>query len=251
MAHLTFIKDFYSAQYADYQADFVCCKMTLEHIQPTADFIGLLRQALANRPETVVFFQVPDVTRILHEIAFWDIYYEHCSYFSPASLTHLFRQYGFTVLHLEKDYAGQYLMIEARLDASPNAPLRHQETVADDLTRAVADFTQHYPARLTTWKHRLQELHRRGQRVVIWGGGSKGVAFLTTLQLHNEIAYVVDINPYKHGTYMAGTGQEIVGPDFLRHYQPDVVLIMNPIYGEEIRQTLAERGLQPELVVAS
>jgi SAM-dependent methyltransferase len=29
---ITFIRDFYSEQYADYQADFVVCKMTLEHI---------------------------------------------------------------------------------------------------------------------------------------------------------------------------------------------------------------------------
>jgi hypothetical protein len=91
-------------------------------------------------------------------------------------------------------------------------------------------------------------MRRDGLRMVIWGAGSKGVAFLTTLKIRDEIAYAVDINPYKHGTYMAGTGHEIVGPAFLRKYQPDVVIVMNPIYREDIRQDLNRMGLTPELL---
>jgi SAM-dependent methyltransferase len=245
---LTFIKDFYSDKYAAYQADFVCCKMTLEHIQQTADFVSLVRHGIGDRSETVVFFQVPDVTRILQELAFWDIYYEHCSYFSLGSLARLFRQCDFAVLDLATDYDGQYLLIEARPRSSKDTPALPQEQDLDMLRRDVTHFAQHYPHKLETWQGTLQQMHQRGQRVVIWGGGSKGVAFLTTLKIYQEITYAVDINPYKHGTYMAGTGQEIVGPDFLCDYKPDVVIIMNPIYREEIRQTLAERGLTPDLL---
>jgi hypothetical protein len=60
--------------------------MTLEHIAPTGDFVGAVRRAVGDDPQTVVFFQVPDVIRILKEQAFWDIYYEHCNYFSAGSL---------------------------------------------------------------------------------------------------------------------------------------------------------------------
>jgi ABC-type enterochelin transport system substrate-binding protein len=51
----------------------------------------------------------------------------------------------------------------------------------------------------------------------------------------DQISYVVDINPRKQGMYVSGTGQEIVSPEFLKDYDPDLVLIMNPIYNEEIR----------------
>ena len=37
---------------------------------------------------------------------------------------------------------------------------------------------------------------------------------------------------------MAGTGQEVVGPDFLRDYDPDLVVAMNSIYLAEIRAEL-------------
>jgi SAM-dependent methyltransferase len=94
---ITVIQDVYSEAYAHPQADFVCCKMTLEHIPDVADFVGTVRHAVGDDRETVAFFQVPETYRILREVAFWDIYHEHCSYFSAGSLVRLFRSQGFEV----------------------------------------------------------------------------------------------------------------------------------------------------------
>jgi hypothetical protein len=222
--------------------------MTLEHIQPTKEFIGMVRRSIGARHNTIVFFQVPNVRRILQEIAFWDIYYEHCSYFSPGSLARLFQHCGFDVISLFNDYDDQYVMIEARPSTGQGTLAPAAADDLQDLTSAVEFFAQQYPGRLATWRQRVQQMQHSGKRPVIWGGGSKGVAFLTTLGLQEEVPYVVDINPYKHGMYMAGTGQEIVSPDFLRDYAPDVVLVMNAIYRDEIQQQLASMGLTPVLV---
>jgi hypothetical protein len=87
-----------------------------------------------------------------------------------------------------------------------------------------------------------------GKKIVLWGSGSKGVAFLTTLGIRDEVEFVVDINPRKHGTFMAGTGQEIVSPEFLQEYEPDIVVIMNPAYKGEISSALDGLGLVPQVV---
>ena len=84
---------------------------------------------------------------------------------------------------------------------------------------------------------------------MLWGGGSKAVAFLTTLGNSEAIEYVVDINPYKQGYFLPGTGQEVVGPDFLGRYHPDAVIIMNPVYEAEITRSLAEMGLHPQILL--
>jgi hypothetical protein len=244
---LTFIRDFYSEKYAHYQADFVCCKMTLEHIPQTYDFVSTVRRSIGDRPETVIFFQVPDMRRILREQAFWDIYYEHCSYFTKESLIHLFRRCGFEVIDVFTEYDDQYLMIEARPGHAQTGKEKqpsHLEALKQDL----AHFIETCPRRLEVWQHQLQEIRQHKQRAVIWGAGSKGVTFLVTLKVQDTIGYAVDINPRKHGTYMAGTGQEIVGPEFLREYQPDVVIVMNPIYCNEIRQDLKKLGLTSKLI---
>ena len=59
---------------------------------------------------------------------------------------------------------------------------------------------------------------------------------------------MVDVNPVKHGMYVAGTGHQIVGPEFLRDHKPDVILVMNPIYCEEIREMVHGMGIEAELV---
>lgn len=244
---LTFITDFYSEKYAGYEGDFVCCKMTLEHIQHTANFVSMVRRTIGDRPDTIVFFQVPDVARIVRDLAFWDIYYEHCSYFSLGSLASLFRHCGFAVTALWKDYDDQYLMIEARSNDGGAAFTWPQENDLQELTQQVADFSQNCRERLASWKRRLQEFRQNGRRAVLWGSGSKAVAFLTTLKIQDEIEYAVDINPYRHGTYLAGTGQKIVAPNFLQQFKPDVVIAMNPIYRDEIKRDLNKMGLTPAL----
>jgi hypothetical protein len=139
-------------------------------------------------------------------------------------------------------------MIEARPSIGETAPPLTQEDDLEQLAGHVKHFSENHKQKLDTWKHYLQEIQRTGRRAVLWGGGSKAVAFLTTLNLQDEIEYVVDINPHKHGTYLAGAGQEIVAPDFLRQYEPDVVIVMNPIYREEIEHDLHHMGLAPELL---
>ncbi len=101
---------------------------------------------------------------------------------------------------------------------------------------------------LEDWRAELAELRRRGGRAVIWGAGSKGVAFLTALGIVEEIQYAVDINPHKHGMFMAGTGQEIVAPDFLQELDPQLVIVMNPVYLDEIRRDLADLGVDAKVV---
>ena len=247
-SRLTFIQDFYSEKYAHLTADFVICRHTLEHIQPTASFMRKVRRSIGVRKDTIVFFEVPDMSRVLKEQAFWDIYYEHCSYFSLGSLARLFRMTGFEVLDLAKDFDNQYLLIEARPSTGSNASSLPQENDLEELTQDVKQFQQTFSDRVKAWKEMLGRIKDRGKKAVIWGSGSKAVAFLTTMGIRNEIEYVVDINPFKHGKFLAGTGHEIVAPQFLTQYKPDVVVAMNPIYRNEIQHSLSGMHLPAKLL---
>lgn len=240
-----FIKDFYSEKYSDHQADFICCKMTLEHIHPVGEFIAMVRRAIGDKLDTTVFFQIPDTSRILLECAFEDIYYEHCSYFTPASLKALFQRCGFAVLHQETEYQSQYLTIEARPVTSAD---QDDDTTEPMMARLVESFKQRCQDKLNNWSNRLTDAKASKQRVVLWGSGSKGVAFLTSLEGSEQIEYVVDINPYRQGFYMAGTGQQIVAPEFLKEYRPDLVIVMNAIYVEEIGHQLDSMGIDTKIM---
>jgi hypothetical protein len=246
---MEFIADFYDERYSHLDADVIICRHTLEHIQPVAEWIGSIRAAIGDRPDTLVLFEIPDIVRILEDLAFWDVYYEHCSYFSLGSLARLFRRAGFEVLHLETDFDDQYLMIEARPSTIPAAgePL----PLEDDLPRlrdAVASYRERYAKSIATWRDEVRARVANGQQVVIWGGGSKGVAYLLALDLGDDLRYAVDINPHKQDRYLAGSGVKVVSPELLRELRPDLVIAMNSIYIDEIRADLDRLGVPAEVV---
>lgn len=250
-AEIEFVTDFYGEKYAHVHGDFVCCKMTLEHIPDTARFLRTVRRSMGDRFDSVVFFQVPDMPRVLRDVAFWDIYYEHCSYFSAESLTYLFRETGFDVLEVWTDYDDQYLMIAARPSRAATGSSAASFANGKDIAAEIEYFTGQQKAMVEFWKRKLGELRRRGERAVVWGSGSKGVAFLTSLGLNGPesgVEYVVDINPFRVGKFMAGAGQEIVSPAFLKEYKPDLAVVMNPIYCPEIKAELVKMGLDTEVV---
>jgi hypothetical protein len=246
---LTWIADFYSESYEHLEADALVCRHTLEHISPVGDFMRMIRANIGDRTDMVVLFELPDVLRVLREVAFWDVYYEHCSYFSLGSLARLFRATGFDVLDLSMAYDDQYLLIEARpSEVSDGAEPSGLEDDSDQLRNSVGHFVAEYESVREKWSGEVAGIATAGKRAVIWGAGSKGVAFLTNLGLHEGIEYAVDINPHKQGKYMAGTGQKIVSPEFLVTYRPDKVIVMNPIYMTEISDQLHRLGLNPEVV---
>jgi hypothetical protein len=187
--------------------------------------------------------------RVLREVAFWDVYYEHVSYFTPGSLARAFRAAGFDVLDLALDYDDQYILIEARARREGTSPSVHRlEERVEDVVRGAQEFSAAFARQLRTWKRKLASARERGERVVLWGAGSKAVAFLTALGASDgAIEYAVDINPYKHGTFLAGAGQRVVPPEFLRDYRPGTVVAMNSVYLGEIATMLDHLGVEATL----
>ena len=245
---LIFVQDFYSERYAHHKADLICCRHVLEHIQYPRDFMNNVHRAIEHRQETGLFFEVPNVMYTLRDLGIWDLIYEHCSYFSASSLSHLFTICDFNVCDLAEAYEGQFLGINALSVKNIAGATGDFKTHPDDMTSFVTTFADKYQSKVKEWRRNLNQITEAKQRALVWGGGSKGVTFLNTLRTQDKIAYVVDINPRKQGMYVAGTGQKIIPPEFLQAYQPDIVIVMNPIYKDEIRQFTERLGLTPEFM---
>jgi SAM-dependent methyltransferase len=245
----TVVSDIYSERYADYKADFICCRHVLEHIYSPRDFIKMIRRTVGNRLGTSIFFEVPNIMFTLEGLGIWDLIYEHCNYFSELSLRYLFNTCSFKEKDVKEVFGGQFLCI----DALPVEERFHSQAKENDVKNImdyVQTFSEKYYGKLEEWKSELENMANAGKRVVIWGAGSKGATFLNALGVRDEIEYVVDINPRKNNMYVAGTGHKIVQPEFLRNFRPHTVIIMNPNYVEEIDNMIKVMGLSSDLIPA-
>ncbi len=244
---LTFVRDFFGEQYAGYPCDLLCCRHVLEHIERPNEFVAGIRRALSTKRNVIVFFEVPNSANTLRDLGIWDLIYEHCSYFNSESLQRVFAHNGFTVLESRELYDGQFLGITCSLSANAAAPASERSPAP--IIDCIDGFPQRFHDKLAHWQGVVSALERTNKRAVVWGGGSKGVTLLNLLR-PACVAGVIDVNPRKHGRYIPGTGHEILPPSRLPEIKPDVVIIMNDVYRNEIIGELRAMGLAPEVLSA-
>lgn len=245
VSSLSFVKDFFPANEDWWSPDQIVCRHVLEHIEHPRDFVTMIRRAIPDGQSPYLYFEVPGFDWICENLAFWDIFYEHCNYFTVASISHLMEECGFDIERIESVFSGQYLSVDLQVAGVPAVQNTRLTNLPDyrNLSRAFND-------RMHRVKAQMRKLIDDGKSIAVWGAAAKGSTFLNQLQLTPEIiSHVIDINPRKQGNYIAGTGQQICSPEFLQNNARDAIFVMNPNYEGEIRQQLSAMHLFPDLIV--
>ena len=244
---ITLIPDYFSEKHKQHIGDFVCCLSVFEDIPAPVQFLKALRTSIGNRM-VPIYFEVFNGYRAIAEGEVWSVHYEQCNYFSPESLRNMFHLAGFEVVQSGTCYKGdQYIYVEV---IPTRIPTDFSCELPNKFSDHVHQFSLTFKERRDWWVQKLDTCRERGQRVICWGSGGKGVSFLSSLPNNNVIQSVVDINPDRQNHYMPSGSQPIVGPETLTEQKPDVVVVTNRLYQQEIMKTLADMNLNCELVVA-
>lgn len=241
---VAFVPDWYTDKYANLDVDLICCRQALDQMPQPKAIIELVRRNIGPYRNTAVYVEVPNAASIFEDLLIRNIMYEKSSWFTLYSLARLFELSGFRIVALEPCFeGGQYLGIEAvpaheaGALASPPGPTPQQ------FAQAIQAFSENHQSKIKSWAERLALIQQAGRRTLAWGSGAGAISFFSMLAITEEIPYVVDINPKRQGRFLPLTGQEVVPPDFLHSYQPDVVIITNSTYEREIKQQVAAMGI--------
>ncbi len=210
------IKEYFTEEYSGINADVIIMRHTLEHIPNPFTFVHTI--AKANNYKGFLFVEVPTFDWIQEKNAFWDIFYEHCNYFTQSSLGAMFDD------PVTGDFfGGQYIYLWADL-----AKLRREIPEMMIHNRNNLNFdaeVERYHAFLSEKK-----------TTAIWGAGAKGSTFLNLMDPgKNQVQYVIDINPLKQGKYIAHTGHPIYSPEILNENPVENIIVMNENYWDEIK----------------
>ena len=230
-------------------ADLVVCQHVLEHLSDPTGLLTSVRKSLESNGErgSAVYFEVPDATYMVEQLAVWDLIYEHVSYFSAPTMRLLFESCGFQVTEIGRSFGDQYLYVEAIARPLDSEQAHPDVTQLTKLTELIATFGEHVQRLVADWNRDLSDMVAAG-RVAVWGAGSKGVTFLNLLDAGRDVSHVIDVNPNKAGLHLPGTGHRITSPDSLVGSNVKTVLVMNPLYVPEVQDTLAALGLGPDVV---
>jgi SAM-dependent methyltransferase len=244
----------YRADHPRRAGDLLATRQVLEHVDDPVGFLAMLRRGIGERG-TALYVDVPNGAELLDHFACWDLMYEHCGVYVEPALRHVAEAAGFAVTDVRPAHSGQFLVLEAQpgpgdgTGTAPPAPLPPAEEVAPWVARAT-EFGTAFRRRVDGWRERLAGYREQGLTVVAWGAGGRGSTFFSTVGIGAEVAAIVDLNPAKQGTFLAGTGHAIVAPGRLADLRPDVVIVVNRVYADEVRADVERLGLSPKVEVA-
>jgi len=248
--NIRFVTDYYTSKYAKEPADLIICRHVLEHMAKPRELITTVHEAVGDRSDLVVYFEVPNGKYILREQVCWEFIYQHCSYFTERSLGTLFTECGFAPRAVQASFGDQFLAIEACASSGGVTAAKIASVKCEPVAALCKAIRPAFNASIARWTNYFAKGHLNKRHIIVWGAGAKTVTFLNIIDPAGAlITHVVDVNPRKAGRFIGGSGQQIVDPSAVSELRPEVVILMNPIYRNEIASALHAVGLHPELLV--
>ena len=212
-------------------ADIVVLRHTLEHIKSPYSFLKSLHTIFGN--DAVIFIEVPQFEWIKQNKVIYDFTYEHVNYFTTESLCSMFSK----VIDSGNFFGGQYQYCIAKLGDLFNKEWENFEN-ADKTSFDIEEYYDQFKLSISFLNNK--------KRIWVWGGATKGVLFLRHLAdleptLFNKVAGVVDISPEKQSLFTPSTNVRIISDKQMLEEikDDDVVIVVNPNYFKEIKESIA------------
>lgn len=203
---------------AELRPDLIISRHVFEHLMNPLGFAQEVAFA-ANVAEcaTKLFIEVPCIDGVIAAGRTVDFFYEHNSHFTTQSLERLLTRCATAVDLIQTSYNGEVIYGLASFQ-----PQKYQV----ELARQAVLFQEKALQSAAQLAQQFDELASTGKRIAIWGGTGKAAAFINQNQLDKtRFPIVIDSDMNKVGTFVPGTGQEILFRDQLLEKPVDVILI--------------------------
>jgi hypothetical protein len=225
----------------DFAPDALVMRHVLEHLTDPAAFVEQLAWGATQTGKPVWFFaEMPCIDRVRESRRLADFYWEHPSHFTTVSFRALMARAG-EVVEVAHGYDGEVVYALVRLGVP--------EALLGQAARS-ADFSRQAQVSRAAIRARLDALADSGLRVAIWGGTGKAAAFMHQFGADAaRFPLVVDSDPDKVGSFVPGTGQEIVFRDALKSAALDVVIIPTQWRARDIVAEMGREGITARQVL--
>jgi SAM-dependent methyltransferase len=224
------------------QADVFLANNVLAHVPDLTGFAEAIGCVL--KPGGVAVVEVPYFADLVLGKEFDTVYHQHLCYFTLTSLCRLFEAAGLRLDHAERI---------AVHGGSLRLFLRHGTEVGDTVSALIKQEqfngwdTLEFACRIGETADRVRQdlvgllatVRADGGCICGYGAAAKAATLLAWCGLDREdIGFVCDLNPVKHGQYMPGTDLQIMPPGAIIDARPSHVLILAWNFADEIMQQL-------------
>ncbi|PPJ47893.1 class I SAM-dependent methyltransferase [Rhizobium sp. KAs_5_22] len=228
-------------------ADLMAANNVLAHVPDINDFVAGFARLL--KPTGVATFEFPHLLNMVTEAQFDTAYHEHYSYLSLTAVERIFAANGLRVFDVETTpwHGGSLRVFADRADTAAHpvsesvAAMLATETSAGMRESAFYAGFQATAQRVRNdFLEFLIDCQRQGLRVAAYGAAAKGNTLLNFAGVKPDLlAFVVDKNPAKQGTFLPGSRVPVVSEDVLKSEKPERVVILPWNLQTEIKRQLS------------
>ena len=190
-------------------------------IEPNTVFRGVYNNL---KEGAVGLVMVPSLEHLMEPGGFYDITADHIAYYSEDTLRYMLQKNGFEVIeHGQVSKLYIYAIVKKRRPHNLKKIWSDVEPLAQQMREFVTEST------------------KEGKKIAVWCAGHFAFTVLSIAQIGDEISYIIDNAPFKQGFYSPVSHVPIVAAEHFQVEPVDTILILGPIYIDEIIKEIREK----------
>jgi SAM-dependent methyltransferase len=228
------------------QARIITATNSFPHIPDVEDYLEGVRTLL--HPEGAFVIEAHYLLDLIESCAFDTVYHEHCHYWRLEPMAGMFRRFGLEAYDCERlpVHHGQLRVWVQHRGARPVSD-RVRRTIDAEAAAGLRErgvfelFAQRAKRIRSELREALDDCRRKGLRVAGYGAPAKASTLAAWCALTpQDIAWIADRNPLKHGRHTPGTHIPVVDVARIESDPPDVLLLFAWNFADEIAAQLEE-----------
>lgn len=182
--------------------------------------------------DAVGLIMVPSMEHLLSTGGYFDITADHIAYYDFNSLSFLLQKNGFDVIE-HGEVADIYIYAYVR---------KRKKYVMDEVWSGVSLLANEVS------EYVLRE-KEQGKRIAVWCAGHFAFTVLAMMTSPENIDYIIDNAEFKKDRYSPVTHIPIKGPEHFMKQPVDVIMILGPMYVNEIVDEIHEKCSSEVVIV--
>ncbi|WP_237087761.1 class I SAM-dependent methyltransferase [Nitrosopumilus piranensis] len=229
------------------KADILIAFNVLPHVPNLLDFVKGLKKLLNDNGVLIIQFSAY-LSQMIEKTEFDMIYHEHFSYFSLFTLQKIFSHCDLDIFDVEEFtiHGGSLrLFIKHKnnqtisLKTSVSKQLKLEEKFGIPKLITYENYQDHIiNIKQNIWTF-FKQIKNESKTIVGYGAPAKANTLLNYCGIGTDfLDYTVDLDPYKQGLFLPGTGIPIFSPEKISETNPDYVVILAWNLKDEIIEQL-------------